>query len=51
MILFDQYLEISLRSSRKTGTDMGLELWPTESGSVPSEVIPSKPSLMSECSP
>ena len=47
MILFDQYLEISLRSSRKTGTDMGLELWPTESGSVTSEIILPKLSLMS----
>ena len=47
MILFDQYLEISLRSSRKTGTDMGLEVWPTESGSVTSEVILPKPSLVS----
>ena len=47
MILFDQYLEISLRSSRKTGTDMGLEVWPTESGSVTSEIILPKPSLVS----
>ena len=47
MILFNQYLEISLRSSRKTGTDMGLEVWPTESGSVTSEIILPKPSLVS----
>ena len=51
MILFDQYLETSLRSPSKTGIDMGLELWPTESGLVTSEVILPKPSLMSECSP
>ena len=51
MILLYQYLGINLRSPRKTGTDMGLELWPTELGSVTSEIVLPKPSLMSERSP
>ena len=35
----------------KTWTEMGLDVWPMASGSVTSEVILPKSSLVSECSP